>query len=119
MKKSLMLISFLVSTLLLAGCEESNNLLSEEFKSDKAYKNCIEYINNSSFTLWKNINPTIVRSEKMTDSNKETVIIDKGKETLLDTSDLIYIIGDTSEHDFAIIVCDSDTKEVIGYIPTK
>lgn len=48
---------------------------------------------------------------------KEYVFIDKGKEDLLDTSDLIYTIRDTSGHNFTNIVCDSETNEVIGYIP--
>lgn len=104
--------------------DEYKELLFEEFKSDgiendKAYQNCIEYIENSSFDRWKKINTIIARAEKVTETIKESVVIDKGKESLLDTTDLIYIIGDTSEHDFANIVCDSETKEVIGYIPIK
>lgn len=104
--------------------EEYKQLLFEEFKlgdleKDKAYQNCIKYIENSSFDRWKKINTIIVKSEKVTETTKGSVVIETGKKELLDTTDLIYIIGDTSEHDFANIVCDSETKEVIGYIPIK
>jgi hypothetical protein len=43
----------------------------------------------------------------------------KVENNAVDSTDLIITIGDTSNHDFAIIVCDSNTYEVIGYIPIE
>lgn len=123
MKKLFIVISLLVSIMMLASCEEKP-VLNESFKSeglenDQGYQNCLEYINNSSFESWKNIDKNIVKSQKVTEVVEEYVSIEKGKEDLLDSSDLIYEIGDTSGHNFANIVCDSETNEVIGYIPIE
>lgn len=96
-----------------------DEIKSESLENDQGYQNCLQYIKNSSFDIWKNINTNIVERQKVTDSVVEYVSIEKGKEGFLDKSDLIYTIGDTSGHNFANIVCDSETKEVIGYIPIE
>lgn len=104
--------------------EEYKQLLIDDGKEnslevDKLLNKCIEYIKNSSFDSWRKINTNIVKILKVEETTMDYVFVEKGREGLLDTSDFIYVIGQTSGHDFANIVCDSETKEVIGYIPIK
>lgn len=132
MKKSVILISLLVSIMSLATYKKNvalkeipqnikntreNSIQLENLKNEQKYQNCLKYIENSSFESWKTINIDIVESQKINETVKEYVSIEKGKELLLDSSDLIYTIGDTYAHNFANIVCDNETNEVIGYIP--
>lgn len=132
MKKLLIFISLLVSIISLVACEEkpilkeakqsTKNLTEdstdlENLKNDQKYQNCLEYINNSSFESWKSIDVDVVESKKLTETTKKYVSIEKGNESLLDSSDLIYTIGDTFAHNFANVICDSQTNKVIGYIP--
>lgn len=99
---------------LLVDDGKEDNIKAEEFLD-----NCIEYIKNSTFDRRKYINTNIIKIRKAEESDLQFVFLEKGKEAMLDTSDLIYVIGETSGHDFVIIVCDSETKEVLGYIPIK
>jgi len=113
----------------LGGCTSTNPSNNQENKvlknstkqsdnqESEAPKNCIEYIENSLFHAKNYIDTDIVKKDKLTEMTIDLVIIEKGKDSMLDLSDLVYIIGDTYGHDFAVIVCDSETFEVIGYMP--
>jgi len=101
------------------GCNSKENSLSKGQK--EAINNCIEYINNSAFTSKENIDTNIVKFDNATDNTWESVWFG-GKQVVsnvIDSSDWIITIGDTSGFDFNIFVCNSDTYEVLGYIPIE
>lgn len=88
-------------------------------KQQKAIASSLEFIGNSSLAARGHINTDIIKIENATDKTWEAVMY-KGKQVeqkSIDLSDWVITIGDTSYFDFAIIVSDSYTSEVIGYIP--
>jgi hypothetical protein len=101
------------------GCNSKENLYSKGQK--EAINNCIEYINNSAFTSKANIDTNIVKFDNATNNSWESVWYEGEQvdSNVIDSSDWIITIGDTSGIDFNIFVCDSDTNEVLGYIPIE
>ena len=119
MKRLFLTFLVLLIANLSIGCNSKENSLSKGQK--EAVNNCIEYINNSTFTSKENIDTSIVKFENATDSTWEAVW-NRGKRVdsnEIDSSDWIITIGDTSGFDFNILVCDSDIYNVIGYIPIE
>jgi len=117
MKRLFVILIILLAIVSLGGCALKDSPLPAV--QQKAVANCVEFISNSSFTSKEHMDTDIVKIENVTDNTWESVwseekYIDKNA---IDLTDWIITIGDTSAHDFAIIVCDSDTCEVIGYIP--
>ena len=90
-------------------------------RQKKAVDNSIEFIKNSSFTAKERIDTDIVKVENATDNTWKSVWHEDkpAEENAVDSTDWVITIGDMSNHDFAIIVCDSDTCEVIGHIPIE
>jgi hypothetical protein len=119
MKK--LLIAFIVLlNIIFVGCESNISSLSVEEK--KVVKNSIEFIKQSSFASKNNINTNIIKVESATEDTWDIVLArdhTKKEEKAVDSTDWVITIGNTSNHDFAVIVCDSSTHEVIGYIPIK
>jgi len=102
------------------GCESNISSLSGE--EQNVVKNSIEFIKKSSFTSKIRIDTNIIKIENATKDTWEIVLTKddcKIEEEAVDSTDWVITIGDTSEHDFAVIVCDSSTHAVIGYIPIK
>ena len=87
----------------------------------EAYENCVAYIKNSSFSRKDFINTTIVRIETLKEEQKDAVWVEvNGVENYFGQEQpehWLFTIGDTSGHDFAMLVCNSETDSVIGYIP--
>ena len=118
MKRLTLLLFVICLSLSLNGCNSQDGTLSE--KQKKAVDNCIEYIINSLFTAKKGIDTSIIKIDSVTnDTWKSTWSGNNIEESIIELSDWIITIGDTSEHQFAILVCDSDTSEVIGHIPIE
>ena len=87
----------------------------------EAYENCLEYLKNSSHMRKDHINIKIVTIETLEEEQKRSVdIVVNGVENYFGREQpehWLFTIGDTSGHDFAMIVCNSETSEVIGNIP--
>lgn len=87
----------------------------------EAYENCVAYIKNSSFSRKDFIDTGIVRIETLMEEQKDAVWVEvNGVEAYFSQEQpehWLFTIGDTSGHDFAMLVCNSETGEVIGYIP--
>ena len=100
---------------------DSNNEISLSSEQQKAVQNSIDFIENSEFTSKDRIDPNIVTIKNADERTWELVYLENGKadEYAVDATDWIITIGDRSGHDFARIVCDSDTFEVIGYVPIE
>ena len=100
---------------------DSNNEISLSPEQQKAVDNSIDFIESSEFTAKDRIDTnliTIVNADERTWENVWSMDAQVDKHAV-DATDWIITIGDRSGHDFARIVCDSDTFEVIGYIPIE
>lgn len=130
MKKLIIAISLFFCLLLYSYCElvqqgdyiTVNNivtLISLEDELQEAYLNCLKYISNSSFDRKSHIKANIVSVSDLIKELYDSVWSTDGDEEILDinTNYLLFTIGDTSGHDFSKLVCDSETNDVIGYIP--
>lgn len=118
--KRLLITLIIIFNIIFVGCESNLNSLSIE--EQKAVNNSIEFIKQSSFDSKDKINTRIIEIENATEVTWDVVFTKentKVKEKAVDTTDWVVTIGNTSKHDFAVIVCDSSTQEVIGYIPIK
>lgn len=108
----------LLDDLLSKSANKVSLLTSEQ---QKAVNNSINYIKNSSFTAKDRINTNTIKIGSADEKTWEFVWSKDSKveNNAVDSTDWIITIGDTSNHDFAVIVCDSNTYEVIGYIPIE
>ncbi len=55
----------------------------------------------------------------LTQAEQALVISSEGTQAILDLTDWVVTLGDPSGPDFARLVCDSATGEVIGYLPAE
>ena len=128
------LISIILCTLLFTvGCSsgdsndvltleaDSNNEISLSSEQQKAVNNSIDFIENSEFASKDRIDSKIISIKNADEKTWEFVYLENSKadKNSVDSTDWIITIGDRSGHDFARIVCDSDTFEVIGYMPIE
>jgi hypothetical protein len=123
MKRLLSTFLVLFIAISLVGCDSKESFKKSSFSADKqkAIQNSIEFIRNSSFTQKYRINTNIIKIENVTENDWESVWYENSsvEKSAIDLTDWIIIIGNTSGHDFAVIVCDSSTYKVIGYMPIK
>lgn len=118
MKKLLLALIILLYAISNIGCTSNTNSLTEG--QEKAVKNSIKFIKKSSFTAKNHIDTKIIKIANVTEEYRRAVrnnnsIVEENK---IDLTDWIITIGDIyDDHNFANIVCDSSTYEVIGYIP--
>lgn len=119
MQKRLSAFFVLLLIISFSGCDARRGPLSAG--QQKAVDNSIKFINNSSFTSKERIDTTIVKIENATDNTWKSVWNGDKQidENSIDTTDWVIYIGDRSDHAFAVIVCDSSTFKVIGYIPIE
>jgi predicted metalloprotease len=121
MKKVLITLLVLLISISFIGCDSKQNSKTSSLSEgqQKSVDNCIEYIRNSSFTSKDHIDTSIIKIESATENTWKSVWSKDSKieEKTIDLTDWIITIGNTSGHNFAIIVCDSNNYKVIGYIP--
>jgi len=100
---------------------DSNNEISLSSEQQKAVNNSINFIENSEFASKERIDTDIITINNADEKTWEFVYLENSKadKKSVDSTDWIITIGDRSGHDFARIVCDSDTFEVIGYMPIE
>ncbi|WP_312651177.1 hypothetical protein [Proteiniclasticum sp.] len=128
MKKYLIITITLAMFFSMFGCDSNNEIslspeqqISLSSEQQKAVNNSIDFIKNSEFASKDRIETNIITIKNADEKTWESVysedsIADKNA---VDSTDWIITIGDRSGHDFAVIVCDSDTLEVIGYMPIQ
>lgn len=95
----------------------------QEFTADQkiAVDRCTEFIRASSFEAKDRINTKKIKMKEAGNTGSGTVYGEEGllPENAVDPTDWVITIGETSGHDFAVVVCDSQTFEVLGYIPIE
>ena len=127
MKKYLTMTIILVVSFSMFGCDSNKISSSPEqqislsSEQQKAVNNSINYIKNSEFDSKDRIDTNVITIENADERTWESVYKEDANadKNSVDPTDWIITIGDRSGHDFARIVCDSDTFEVIGYIPIE
>ncbi len=112
-------VASLFAALVLSGCSAQQSTMSATQK--KAVENSLVYISESDFSFKDRINKKKFEIRSVTSGELQFVWNDdlQMEESALDTSDWVITIGDTSGHDFAVMICDSRTSEVLGYIPIE
>jgi uncharacterized protein YcfL len=117
MKKLLTLFLLVLICSSFTGCNSKGSSLSVNQR--KAVDNSVEFISNSSFTSQDRIDTDIIEIKNATENTWKSVWYEGSKieENAIELNDWVITIGSTSDHGFAIIVCDSNNYEVIGYIP--
>ena len=87
----------------------------------EAVKNSLMFISESEFSSRDRIDKKKIEIRSVTSGELQFVWNDnlQLEESALDISDWVITIGDTSGHDFAVMICDSETSEVLGYIPIE
>jgi predicted metalloprotease len=116
-ERALILFLVILITTTFLGCNVKKNSLTEG--QQKAVENGIEFIRNSKFDSKDRIDTSIIKIKNATSDTWDSVFSGTSRvnENAVDSTDWIITIGNTRGHDFAIIVCDSTTYKVIGFIP--
>lgn len=118
MKKTA-IVSGLLATFILIGCGAPKIRMSEA--QQEAVENSLAYIARSRFSSKDRMDKAQIQISTVTNGDLKLVWNEDLhlKESLLDTSDWVIRIGDPSGHDYAVMICDSETSEVLGYIPIE
>ena len=127
MKKNWTVSLLVLALFILPGCAEKKVSLPQKTQitlssmQQKAVENSIEYIRNSELASKNTIDTSILEIRTAEENSWEFVYTDTGKagKNAVDPTDWIITLGDRSGFDFAVIVCDSTTTEVIGYMPIE
>ena len=127
MKKYWIIPLALMLLFTLVGCSakkasiETDPQISLSSEQQKAVQNSIEYIKNSELASKDRIDTSLIKIDTAEENTWQSVYTNSGKaeESTVDTTDWIITLGDRSGFDFAVIVCDSTTSEVIGYMPIE
>ena len=127
MKKYWIIPLALLILFTLVGCApkkitiETPTQISLSPEQQKAVQNSIEYIKNSEFTSKDRIDTSLIKIDTAEENTWQFVYTDSGKaeESTVDTTDWIITLGDRSGFEYAVIVCDSTSSEVIGYMPIE
>lgn len=121
--KRIISILIIINVILFIGCtsKEDSEINSLPAKQQKAVKNSIEFIKNSSFSSKNSIDTGIIKVENAKEDTWKWVCTKDSpiSDNAVDTTDWIITLGSTADHSFAIIICDSNTSEVLGYMPIK
>jgi predicted metalloprotease len=118
MKKIILAFVILLNICLLASCTTKDGTTLSEGQQ-KAVKNSIEFIKDTPYISVNKIDTSVIKIENATENTWKNVAIKSGeevKENQIDLTDWVITIGNRSEGGFAVIICDSSTFEVIGYI---
>ena len=127
MKKYWIIPLALMLLFTLVGCSakkasiETDPQISLSSEQQEAVENSIAYIKNSELASKDRIDTSLIKIDTAEENTWQFVYTDSGKaeESTVDTTDWIITLGDRSGFDFAVIVCDSTTSEVIGYMPME
>ena len=127
MKKYWIIPLALMLLFTLVGCSakkasiETDPQISLSSEQQEAVENSIAYIKNSELASKDRIDTSLIKIDTAEENTWQSVYTDSGKaeESTVDTTDWIITLGDRSGFDFAVIVCDSTTSEVIGYMPME
>ncbi len=79
--------------------------------------NCAAWLAASAFEQKDRVDTTLVSIAQVTEGELTAAVCDDENAALMDGTDWAVTLGDTSGHDYAILLCDSETLAVLGYVP--
>lgn len=79
--------------------------------------NCAAWLAASTFEQKDRVDTTLVSIAQVTEGELAAAVSDEESAALLDGTDWTVTLGDTSGHDYAVLLCDSETLSVLGYVP--
>ncbi len=90
-------------------------------EQQNAFNNCLEYIRQSSFDSKHAIDTKAVKARPLPEEPQDFVRIKANGPAdsfaRQPQRHWLFTIGKTDEHNFAQLVCESETEQAIGYIP--
>lgn len=81
--------------------------------------NCAAWLAASTFEQKDRVDTTLVSVAPVTQGDLAAAVCDEESAALLDGTDWMVTLGDTSGHDYAVLLCDSETLAVLGYVPIE
>lgn len=79
--------------------------------------NCAAWLADSAFDQKDRVDTTLVFVAPVTEGDLAAAVCDGESAALLDGTDWAVTLGDTVGHDYAVLLCDSETLAVLGYVP--
>ena len=79
--------------------------------------NCAAWLADSAFDQKDRVDTTLVFVAPVTEGDLAAAVCDGESAALLDGTDWAVTLGDTIGHDYAVLLCDSETLAVLGYVP--
>ena len=87
---------------------------------DTLKANCAAWLENSALEQRDRVDTGLASVATITQGDLAAAVCDDAEgQALLDGTDWAVTLGDTSGHDFVVLLCDSQTLEVLGYVPTE
>lgn len=87
---------------------------------DTLKANCAAWLENSALEQRDRVDTGLVSVATITQGDLAAAVCDDAEgQALLDGTDWAVTLGDTSGHDFVVLLCDSQTLEVLGYVPAE
>ena len=87
---------------------------------DTLKANCAAWLENSALEQRDRVDTGLVSVATITQGDLAAAVCDDAEgQALLDGTDWAVTLGDTSGRDFVVLLCDSQTLEVLGYVPIE
>lgn len=79
--------------------------------------NCAAWLADSTFDQKDRVDTALISVVRVTEGDLAAAVCDDESAALLDGGDWAVTLGDTVGHDYAVLLCDSETLAVLGYVP--
>lgn len=79
--------------------------------------NCAAWLADSTFDQKDRVDTALISVVQVTEGGLAAAVCDDESAALLDGGDWAVTLGDTVGHDYAVLLCDSETLAVLGYVP--
>ena len=91
----------------------------DEETTETLRANCAAWLADSTFDQKDRVDTALVSVVQVTEGDLASAVCDSESAALLDGTDWAVTLGDTSGHDYAVLLCDSETLAVLGYVPIE
>ena len=82
--------------------------------------NCVAWLASSSLDCRARVDTSLISVARVTGGELSSAVCgDADRQAMLDDTDWAVTLGDTAGHDFAVLLCDSETLEVLGHVPVE
>ena len=91
----------------------------DEETTETLRANCAAWLADSTFDQKDRVDTALVSVVQVTEGDLAAAVCDGESAALLDGGDWAVTLGDTVGHDYAVLLCDSETLAVLGYVPIE